>query len=147
MSNFSEIISFLPYRTPFHFVDKLIELSDDHVIGTYKIKKDEYFFRGHFPENPIVPGAILAEIMAQIGLVCMGIHLTSSEERPCIMPAFTSMELDFLSFARPENTLTIRSEKIYFRLGKLKCKVSCKKEDGTLVAKGQLSGVIVKQKN
>jgi len=146
MSDYSEIISLLPYKEPFHFVDELSELSDTHSIGSYRIKKDEYFFQGHFPENPIVPGAILGEIMAQVGLVCLGIHLTKPEDRPYILPAFTSMEMDFISFAKPGDRLIIHSEKIYFRLGKLKCRVSCTKEDATLVAKGNLAGVIIKQK-
>ena len=126
-------------------MDELLELSESHSKGIYKIKEDEYYFEGHFPENPTVPGAILSEIMAQIGLVCLGLHLTKPEERPYIMPAFTRMEIDFLSFAKPGDKLIVESEKIYFRLGKLKCKVSCRKDNETLVAKGELSGVIIKQ--
>lgn len=146
MSPYADIISLLPYKAPFHFVDELTELSPEHAKGKYTIKEDEYFFRGHFPDNPIVPGAILGEIMAQIGLVSLGIFLTAPEERSHILPAFTHMNVDFLSFAKPLDTLYIHSEKIYFRFGKLKCKVSCMNQNKTLIASGDLSGVVIKQK-
>jgi len=144
MSAFSEIIAHLPYKNPFHFVDELTRLDDEGASGNYLIKEDEYYFEGHFPDNPIVPGAILGEIMAQIGLVCLGLYLTKSEDRPYVRPAFTNMGVDFLSFAKPGDLLFVESKKIYFRFGKLKCAVSCKKKDGTIVAKGELAGMILK---
>ncbi|MDE0470401.1 MAG: hypothetical protein OXH57_00540 [Ekhidna sp.] len=143
MSDYSDIISFLPYKDPFHFVNELIELNDNQVVGRYRIKKNEYYFEGHFPGDPIVPGAILGEIMAQIGLVCLGLHLSKPEERAYVMPVFTSMSVDFLSFAKPDDLLTVYSEKIYFRFGKLKCRVSCKKENDIEVANGSMSGIII----
>ncbi len=146
MNHFEEIISYLPYKFPFFFVDELLKLNDDRASGIYTIKENEYYFNGHFPNNPVVPGAILGEIMAQIGLVCLGIHLSKPEDRKSITPAFTEMNIDFLSFARPGDRLFIESEKIYFRFGKLKCKILCKKEDNTLISKGEMSGVIINQK-
>ncbi|MEM6641473.1 MAG: 3-hydroxyacyl-ACP dehydratase FabZ family protein [Bacteroidota bacterium] len=141
---FEEIISLLPYRRPFLFVDSLSSVDSEGAEGNYFVKEDEYFFQGHFPGNPIVPGVVLTEIMAQIGLVCLGLYLTPEEDRAAVRPAFTSCNVDFLSIAKPKDQLTIKSKKVYFRFGKLKCTVSCKQQDGTIVAKGEFSGMIVK---
>ena len=65
----------MPYQAPFLFVDELISLSEHGVEGFYTFKKDEYFYQGHFKNNPITPGVILTEVMAQIGVVCLGIYL------------------------------------------------------------------------
>ena len=142
--DYADIISLLPYKKPFLFVDELLELNEEGAVGRYHVREDEYFFEGHFPGNPVVPGVILTEIMAQVGLVSLGLFLTAEEDRGSVRPAFSSASVDFLSMALPNDVLEITSKKIYFRFGKLKCSVSCKKSDGTIVAKGELSGMIVK---
>ena len=63
----SEIESLLPHREPFLFVDEIVEADDEKIIAKHVFTENEYFFRGHFPDYPVVPGVILVETMAQSG--------------------------------------------------------------------------------
>ena len=76
-SNLQQIINSLPYTRPFKFVDKLLTISENGVEGEYTFTENEYFYEGHFINNPVTPGVILTECMAQIGVVCLGIYLLS----------------------------------------------------------------------
>lgn len=63
----NDISRFLPHKYPFLFVDKIIELTNTGVIAIKNVTGDEYFFQGHFPGNPIMPGVLQIEAMAQAG--------------------------------------------------------------------------------
>ena len=100
------------------------------------------FYKGHFKGNPITPGVILIETMAQIGLVCLGIYLTLKEDISQI--AFSSSEVEFLKPVYPNEKVTVISEKVYFRFGKLKCNVRMLNSNSEEVSNGTLSGIIMK---
>jgi 3-hydroxyacyl-[acyl-carrier-protein] dehydratase len=139
------IISRLPYSYPFLFVDKLMHIDDNSVEGIYHLRPDLDFYKGHFKHQPITPGVILLEIMAQIGLVCLGLKLTNGIQEQSVFPfALSSSEIEFLKPVYPDETVTVYSEKIYFRFGKLKCKVSMQNAKGELVCEGTIAGILMK---
>jgi UDP-3-O-[3-hydroxymyristoyl] N-acetylglucosamine deacetylase / 3-hydroxyacyl-[acyl-carrier-protein] dehydratase len=74
----NQIQNLLPHRPPFLLIDRILELSDKHVVGLKNVTMNEYFFAGHFPNEPIMPGVLQIEAMAQTG----GIFALSFLEDP-----------------------------------------------------------------
>ena len=140
---FQEIISRLPYSKPFLFVDEIIHIDENRVEGTYTFDENLDFYKGHFKDNPFTPGVILTETMAQIGVVCLGVFLLNDNFRTKSSIALTSTDMEFLKAVYPKEKVTVISEKIYFRFGKLKCKVIMKNEKEEVVCSGTIAGMIV----
>ena len=140
-----QIIQKLPYQKPFLFVDNLLEVNEYGVKGNFTFRNELDFYRGHFIDYPITPGVILIETMAQIGLVCLGIYL--SKDQAIEQIGFTSSNIEFLIPIYPNEKVTVISEKIYFRFGKLKCKVQLYNQIGKLACEGELAGVILSKKS
>jgi 3-hydroxyacyl-[acyl-carrier-protein] dehydratase len=146
---FNDILGYLPYKSSFLFVDNISALSADGVTGDYTLKHDAFFYKDHFPGNPVTPGVIITEIMAQIGLVVLGIHLmiTGTNTDGFIMddasfPLLTSTEVSFFKMVLPEEKVIVTSKKVYFRFGKLKCSIEMHNTEAELIAKGTFSGII-----
>ena len=137
----AEIITKLPYSKPFLFVDEILAINENGVEGTFTFDSKSDFYKGHFKNNPVTPGVILTETMAQIGLVCLGIYLNEGKEIQNI--GFTSSEVEFLKPVYPNEKVTVISEKIYYRFGKLKCKVKMLNEKKEEVCSGTLAGMIM----
>jgi len=140
--NETQILEALPYTEPFLFVDGITAITDIHIEGHYFFKKESLFYKGHFKDFPVTPGVLITECMAQIGLVCLGIYkLNDSDKIEQLQVGLTHSNIEFLKPVLPGNKLIIISDMQYFRFNKLKCKVKAVFEDGTTVARGEISGI------
>ncbi len=137
-----EIPRLLPYSEPFMFVDELQEVSENGTVGTYTFRVDAFFYKGHFKNDPVTPGVIITECMAQIGVVCLGFFLLKDEKPESFRVALSKSDVDFYLPVFPGEKVQVISEKIYFRFNKLKCKVKMFNAEGKLVSKGEISGMI-----
>jgi UDP-3-O-[3-hydroxymyristoyl] N-acetylglucosamine deacetylase/3-hydroxyacyl-[acyl-carrier-protein] dehydratase len=93
VKNVEEIMGLIPHRSPFLLVDKIIELTEDRVVGVKAVTMNEPFFVGHFPGSPVMPGVLQIEAMAQ----CGGILALSSVPDPENYLTFF-MKLDNVKF-------------------------------------------------
>lgn len=138
----NEIISQLPYSKPFLFVDEITSINENGVVGNYIFDENLDFYKGHFKDNPITPGVILTEVMAQIGVVCLGIYLLNNDINKNTIIALTSTDIEYLKPVFPKEKVVVISEKVYFRFGKLKCKVKMINNSGIEVCNGTIAGMI-----
>jgi 3-hydroxyacyl-[acyl-carrier-protein] dehydratase len=139
---YKNIIDKLPYSKPFHFVDELLHINENGVEGMFTFNADLDFYKGHFKDNPLTPGVILTEVMAQIGVVCLGIYLLGNDFNSESKVALTSSEIEYLKPVYPNEKVTVISEKVYFRYSKLKCKVKMLNANGEEVCRGTIAGMI-----
>ncbi|UMY64815.1 MULTISPECIES: bifunctional UDP-3-O-[3-hydroxymyristoyl] N-acetylglucosamine deacetylase/3-hydroxyacyl-ACP dehydratase [unclassified Flavobacterium] len=104
----NKIMSMLPHRPPFLLVDKIFELSDQHVVGLKNVTMNEPFFVGHFPDAPVMPGVLIVEAMAQ----CGGILVLSTVPDPENYLTFF-MKIDNVKFKQkvlPGDTLIFKCD-------------------------------------
>lgn len=146
---FERILALVPQKAPFRFVDHLVEVDEQRIVGQYQFKQDEWFYRGHFPGNPVTPGVILVECMAQIGLVAFAMHLklAAGLDPSEYVTLFQETQVEFLKTVVPGDTVTVKAEQVYWRRGKLKAKIDLYLPGEILAASGTMAGMGVKSSN
>ncbi len=144
----AEVLERLPQREPFRFVDRILEIDDEHVVAEYTWRADHDFYRGHFPGRPVTPGVLLVECMAQAGVAALAIYLLgrdSLDKLEGCLTLFTEANVEFRGMVEPGTCVRVTGKKVYFRHRKLRAEVSMQKADGTVVCSGTLSGLAVKK--
>jgi 3-hydroxyacyl-[acyl-carrier-protein] dehydratase len=140
-----DVLARVPQQDPFRFIDEIVELDLEHIVARYTFREDADFYRGHFPGNPVTPGVILIEAMAQAGVVAYGIYLYAAEHSPGevdkLLTMFTDAQVDFAGMVKPGDRVTTTARKVFFRRKKLRCEMEMKLDDGTVVCSGVLSGM------
>ncbi|MDO5401470.1 MAG: 3-hydroxyacyl-ACP dehydratase FabZ [Eubacteriales bacterium] len=101
--NREEIQAIVPHRAPMLLVDNVV-CENGEAVGHYHVRGDEFFLQGHFPGNPMVPGVILCEILAQSACVLMQDALKAGQ-----IPVYTGLDrVKFRSPVRPGDTVQTR---------------------------------------
>ena len=140
----NQIMNILPHRYPFLMVDKIIELSENTVVGVKNVTFNEPFFQGHFPGNPVMPGVLQIEAMAQVG----GVLALHNVEDPELWSTYF-LKMDAVKFKRkviPGDTVVFTMELMApIRRGIVQMK-GRGYVNGQVVSEGDLMAQIIKDK-
>jgi 3-hydroxyacyl-[acyl-carrier-protein] dehydratase len=143
MLNSIDIQNIIPHRYPFLLVDKIVEIEyGKRAIGIKNVTVNEPFFQGHFPGNPIMPGVLIVEAMAQVGAV----SILGMEQNKGKLAVFAG--IDNMRFKRqvvPGDTLRMEVEMLLFKRGIGKAKAEAYVGD-ELAASGELMFAIIENK-
>jgi len=144
MSNL--IFNSLPHRYPFLFVDKVIEIKEDYIVASKNVTINEWFFEGHFPGNPILPGVIIIEAVAQTAGI---LFLSSFENKEEYLTLLLGVEnFKFKKMVKPGDTLTIKVKKMKIKkIGENIFPFAYAQVfvDGEIVAEGSLNFALKKE--
>ncbi len=138
-----EVLARIPQREPFRFIDEIVSVNEDGIEASYTWRPDADFYRGHFPGNPVTPGVLLIESMAQAAVVAHGIYLLSRDggDPEKLVTFFTDAQVEFSGMVKPGDRVNIRGRKVFWRRRKLRSEAEMRLADGTVVCAGVLSGM------
>ena len=121
-----QILAAIPHRSPMLLLDEIIESEEDGIVCQKKFSAEEFFFQGHFPDAPIVPGVILCETALQAGAVLLARQHPSAEGND--LPVVTRLNnVKFKRMVRPGDTIqvTVKIQELlanaYFLSARLTC--------------------------
>ena len=140
--NINQIKNILKHRSPFLFVDKIIHIDEMQIVGIKNVTSNEHFFEGHFPNNPIMPGVIQVEALAQVGGILVMNSIENSEKYIAYLVGIENFR--FRKMVLPGDTLILKStfiSPIKRRIAKMKSEAFVGDE---LVSEGIMTATIVK---
>ncbi len=140
MINNIDIQKILPHRYPFLLVDKITEMEEGkRAVGIKNVTVNEPFFQGHFPSNPIMPGVLIVESLAQVGAVML-LSLPENKGKLGVFTGINSMK--FRRQVVPGDTLVLEAELVTYRHGMGKANVKAT-VDGLVAAAGEISFAVI----
>lgn len=140
MLNNIEIQKILPHRYPFLLVDKITEIEKGKkAVGIKNVTVNEPFFQGHFPGNPIMPGVLIVESLAQVGAVML-LSLPENKGKLGVFTGINSMK--FRRQVVPGDMLLLEAELVTYRHGMGKANVKAT-VDGAVAAAGEISFAVI----
>jgi len=138
-----DIQCIIPHRYPFLLIDKIIEVEPGKkAVGIKNVTANEPFFQGHFPGNPIMPGVLIVEALAQTACVA-GLLLEENKGKLGLFSGIESMK--FRRQVVPGDTLKLEAEFLVFKMGMGKVKVAAT-VDGQTAAEGEIRFAMVDAK-
>ncbi len=137
MMDINKIKTILPHRYPFLLVDRVLEIEPQkRIVAIKNVSANELFFTGHFPDQPIMPGVLIAEALAQVGCIMM---YTENEEVSGKIPLLMGLnDFKFRKPVVPGDQLVMEVELLKVRRGFGKIKGYAKVE-GNIVAEGEIT--------
>jgi 3-hydroxyacyl-[acyl-carrier-protein] dehydratase len=135
-----EIMKILRHRYPFLMVDRIVEYSENHVVGYKNVTIDEPFFQGHFPGEPVMPGVLVLESMGQVASIMVAVRLGEKQEGMIAFLAGVD-KARFRKPVRPGDKLVTKAELIKLRGFAGKAKVTGYVDD-VVVAEGEFTFIV-----
>jgi len=140
--NINDVRKLLPHRYPFLLVDKVVKITSDYIVGIKNVTVNEPYFQGHFPENPVMPGALIIESMAQ----CGGLFVLNNFKKHYMTYLIKVDNVKFRRFVQPGDTMILKVSLLTnVRRGVAKLKGLCFVGD-KLCAEGEFMAQMVLKK-
>lgn len=134
----------LLHREPFLFVDEILEADEKRTIGTYTYKEDEFFFKGHFPNYPVVPGVLQIELMAQVGGAGLAFAKILSPGQLFVLASVEKVK--FRKQVKPNDKCIVEVENL--RVSKMGIKQKgCIKVNGEIVSQATWLCILIEEQN
>ncbi|MFN3505055.1 MAG: 3-hydroxyacyl-ACP dehydratase FabZ [Caldimicrobium sp.] len=141
-----EILELLPHRYPFLMVDKVLELNKEkeYIKAVKQVSHNEYFFQGHFPGNPIMPGVLILEAMAQTGAIYLKKCFPECRDKLFVLAGLENVR--FKNPVYPGDTLIIEAEKFKRKGHVIRTNVTAKVGE-KIVAQAEIIAAMIEVKN
>lgn len=144
----ASILAMVPQQHPFRFLDRIVELDQQKIVGEYTFDPQLPFYQ----KDGVTPETILIETVAQTVVVAMGLYLIELDAQngkgldpSQYLTLFTDVEMEFFQAVKAGETVRVHGEKQSWRFRKIRSKAELFNDKGELIARGTLSGMGVKK--